>query len=98
MTDAHESASAGSIPERVQRVLGMVFNLDPSSIGPETSIDTVEDWDSLQQLTVVLSLEAEFDLHFDDEETASLVSYPLIVEILKEHLGSAADAGAAADG
>jgi len=87
MTDAHETMVAGSIPERVQRVLGMVFNLDPASIGPDTSTDTVEDWDSLQQLTVVLSLEAEFDMHFDDEESASLVSYPLIVEILKEHVG-----------
>jgi acyl carrier protein len=72
---------------RVRSVLADVFGLEPDAVGPDTSTDTVEAWDSLQHLAVVLSLEEEFDIHFDDEETLAVVSYPLITAILREHLG-----------
>jgi len=74
------------VDQRVRGVLADVFGLDPSSIGPDTSTDTVEGWDSLHHLTVVLSLEEEFDIQFNDEETMSLVNFPLIVVIVREHL------------
>ena len=76
-----------AIEEKVRSVLGDVFGLDPVAVGPSTSTDTVEGWDSLHHLTVVLSLEEEFDIQFDDEETLSLVNFPLIVAIVKERLG-----------
>jgi acyl carrier protein len=72
---------------RVRSVLVDVFGLDPNDVGPETSTDTVEAWDSLQHLTVVLALEEEFGIHFDDEETVSVVSFLLIAAIVREHLG-----------
>jgi len=76
------------VEQRVRSVLADVFGLDPASIDPDTSTDTVEGWDSLHHLTVVLSLEEEFDIQFDDEETLSLVNFPLIALIVREHLGS----------
>lgn len=74
---------------RVQSVLAEVFDLEPDAVGADTSTDSVEDWDSLQHLTLVLALEEEFGIHFDDEESVTLLSYPLIVEIVTERLGSA---------
>lgn len=73
--------------DRVRSVLADVFGLDKGAIDSHTSKDTVQGWDSLQQLTVVLALEEEFGIHFNDEETVSLVTYPLIVLIVAEHLG-----------
>ena len=75
------------VEERVRGVLAEVFGLDPGSIGADTSTDTVDGWDSLHHLTVVLSLEEEFDIQFDDEETLSLVTFPLIALIVREKLG-----------
>ena len=76
-----------TVEERVRSVLGEVFGLDPSVVGLHTSTDTVEGWDSLHHLTVVLSLEEEFGIQFDDQETLSLVNFALIVAIIKERLG-----------
>jgi acyl carrier protein len=76
------------VEQRVRGVLADVFGMDQASIGPDTSTDTVEGWDSLHHLTVVLSLEEEFDIQFNDEETLSLVNFPLIALIVREHLGS----------
>jgi acyl carrier protein len=72
---------------RVRSVLAEVFGLDAQAVGPNTSTDTVEGWDSLHHLTVVLSLEEEFDIQFDDQETLSLVNFPLIMAVVREHLG-----------
>ncbi len=78
------------VEQRVRSVLADVFGLDAAAIGPDTSTDTVEGWDSLHHLTVVLSLEEEFGIEFDDEETLSLVNFPLIALIVNEHLDSSA--------
>jgi acyl carrier protein len=79
--------TAEDVAARVRSILGDVFALKPEDIGSDTSTDTVPAWDSLQHLTVVLSLEEEFDIHFDDEETVALVSFPLIVTIVGERVG-----------
>jgi acyl carrier protein len=77
------------IEERVRGVLVDVFGLDASEVGPDTSTDTVEAWDSLQQLSVVLALEEELEVSFTDEETMEMVSFPLIVATVREKLGIA---------
>ena len=74
------------LEQRIRTVIGDVFGLDPADVGPETSKDTVKEWDSLQHLTLVLALEEEFGLHFSDEETVSLLTFPLIVVTVSDHL------------
>lgn len=74
------------VEQRARALLAEVLKLDPATVGPDTSTDTVEQWDSLQQLTIVVSLEEEFGIHFDDEQTVSLVTFPLIVETVCEQL------------
>ena len=81
--------SSEEIEEGVRRVLVEVLDLDPGSVSAETSTDTVKGWDSLQHLTLILSLEEEFEIHFDEDETLAIVSFPLIVEAVSEHLGVA---------
>lgn len=84
MSDA--AASTDDVEHRVSEIIAGVFNLAASEVGPQTSMDTVEKWDSLQQLTLIVALEEEFDIHFTDEETVTLVNVPLIVEIVREHV------------
>jgi acyl carrier protein len=75
------------VDNRVQTVLADVFGLDAAGVGPDTSTDTVEAWDSLQQLTVVLSIEEEFGIHLTDDDAVAAVSFPLITAIVRERLG-----------
>lgn len=70
---------------RLKQVLANLFNLEIEQINGDTSIDTVENWDSLKQLKLVIALEEEFEIEFIEEEVIEIVSYPLIKETLKEH-------------
>jgi acyl carrier protein len=66
--------------------MGTVLEVPADSIGPDTSMDTVESWDSLRHLTLVLALESEFGVQIADEDAGGITSYPLIRLVLKDLL------------
>lgn len=80
---------SADVEAKVRAVLGDVLGLDPSAVGPDTSPDTVEAWDSLQHLNLVLAIEEEFDFQVSDAEMTEMVSFPLITAIINEKLGTA---------
>ena len=70
---------------KLKNVLANVFNVNASTIDDNASVDTVENWDSLNHLKLVLALEQEFDISFTEEETVEILNYPLIRMTLQEH-------------
>lgn len=71
--------------DRIKKVMSKVFNVDESSIGPNSSPDTIENWDSLKHMQLILALEEEFKVEFTPEETVDILSYPLIKITLESH-------------
>ena len=71
--------------QKLNEVIAGVFNVNVTTISDDTSVDTVEDWDSLNHLKLILALEQEFDISFTEEETVELLNYPLIKMTLSEH-------------
>lgn len=71
--------------QKLKNVLANVFNVDASKINDDSSVDTVENWDSLNHLKLVLALEQEFDISFSEEQTVEIMNFPLIKMTLGEH-------------
>ncbi|WP_448614093.1 acyl carrier protein [Modestobacter sp. URMC 112] len=76
--------------QALRDVVATVLDVDPASIGPDSSMDTVPSWDSLRHLTLVLALEEEFGVQVPDEDAGSITSYPLIRLVLDELLSARA--------
>ena len=70
---------------KLSQVVATIFNVDPSSITEDSSVDTIEQWDSLNHLKLVLALEQEFDVSFTEEETVDILNFQLIKMTLEEH-------------
>ena len=70
--------------EELRQVLADVLDLDSSAIIETASIDTIEQWDSLKHLNLVLALEEGFGVTLTDEQTVQILSYPLIKIALEE--------------
>lgn len=70
----------------LRQVMATVLEVPVDTVGPDTDMDTVEGWDSLRHLTLVLSLEQEFGVSIDDEDAGSITSYPLIKLVLEDLL------------
>ena len=78
-----------SVLHRVQRTVADLFALPVTDITPETSPDTIETWDSLQHLNLVLAIEQEFGVQFAPEDIAQILCVADIVTLLIEKLRSA---------
>jgi acyl carrier protein len=71
-----------SIEERLQSVFRRVFRLDV--VPEDASPATIEEWDSLNHINLILELELAFGININTQEYAVMISYRAIVEILQE--------------
>ena len=71
--------------EKLKQVLADIFGIDAATIDQTTSVDTVEKWDSLNHLNLVLALEQQFNVTLTEEQTVEILNYPLIKVVLEEH-------------
>ena len=74
--------------ERVRRIVSDVLQLPLEEVRADTSPDTVESWDSIQHLNLVLALEQEFGAQFDPDEIEELLSVELMVALIEEKVGA----------
>jgi acyl carrier protein len=71
--------------QQLKEVLARVFNVDVSSLTEDASPDTIENWDSLRHMSLVLALEEEFGVELTDDQAVEILSYKLIKIVLQEH-------------
>jgi acyl carrier protein len=74
--------------ERVVRIAADVFGVSADAIGPASSPDTIEAWDSLHHLNLVLALEQEFAVQFTPEEIEQMLSIELAAALVEEKLAA----------
>jgi len=72
------------VKERAYRVIANVMNVPAESIDDNSSPDTIEEWDSIKHMNLILALEQEFSIQFEDEQIADMLSAELVIETLKE--------------
>ena len=75
-----------SIESRIKETLSSVFNVPVNQIKDNSSPHTIGNWDSLTHLKMVISLEEEFDIDFDDSEIESMVSLRIIIATISAYL------------
>jgi acyl carrier protein len=71
---------------KLKNVLSIVFNVDINKINNESSPDSIPNWDSLAHMNLVVALEEEFDVEFNDDEINEMLNYALIKEILNNKI------------
>ena len=71
--------------QKLKEVLSRIFNVSLGTITEDASPDTIENWDSLRHMNLVLALEEEFGVGFTDDQVVEILSYKLIKIVLKEH-------------
>lgn len=72
------------IEDRLYHIISDVFGVPLEEVSEESSPDTIENWDSLSHLNLILSLEAEFGVSLSPEDVMEMLSVQLIGTILAE--------------
>ncbi len=71
---------------KIKEVMSTMLEIPVEEINGETSQDTVDQWDSLKHMNLVVALEEEFDIEFEDEDIENLLNYKLIKLTVEEKL------------
>lgn len=72
--------------DRIKQVMVSVLRMDISTIDENSSPETIEMWDSLNHMNLILALEEEFGVEFENEEIVNMLNYKLIYLTLDEKL------------
>lgn len=73
------------IRDRVRAVLARALKVDPATITSDASQTNLTEWDSVRHMNVVIGLENEFGIEFQDAELPNLTSLPLLVAAIQKH-------------
>jgi acyl carrier protein len=71
---------------RIKKVMSDVFNINLNLINNDSSPDNIENWDSLNHMNLIVALEEDFNIEFDDKDIENLLNFQLINLTIKEHI------------
>ena len=69
-----------SVEAKVKAVMSRVLRVPESDLSESSSPDTIESWDSLEHMNLVLALEEELGFSFTEDQMVELVDLKTIVE------------------
>ncbi len=78
--------SKAEILARLQRVFRQVFDDESIILKPETTASDIPDWDSLNQIKIILECEREFKIRLRPREINALENVDEMVEHLVKAL------------
>jgi len=62
--------------------MSSVFGVSIGDVNDAASPDTIESWDSLKHMNLIIALEEEFLVELSDQDIIEMINYKLIVSIL----------------
>lgn len=68
--------------EKVKKILADTFRVKTEDITPETTMESIDTWDSLTHMELVANLEQELQIEFDGDEIAEMFSVESIQKIV----------------
>ncbi len=71
--------------EKLNAIFCEVFSIEASALSSEFDNQSVEEWDSIHQLSLTTAIEEEFDLLFDAEDLLEFTSYKNARKILEKY-------------
>lgn len=71
--------------EQLIKIFADTFQTTTDQITDDFSTDTVADWDSVTQLSLVTAVEDHFDIMLDTDDILDFKSFPKAKEIIAKH-------------
>lgn len=74
------------ISVKVKKIVAKVLEIPVDKVLDNSSQKTIQNWDSLAHLNLVMELEKEFDIAFDTQEVFTMETVEEICKLVKKHL------------
>ncbi len=70
---------------KLRDIIASVLNVDSKLINNDSSSDTLDAWDSLNHMNLIMSIEEEFEVSFEEEEIIDMTSFKSLLEFLEKN-------------
>ena len=71
---------------KIKSIMALVFNIKKAEIGNNSSPNTIEVWDSMKHMNLIIALEEEFKVSFSHNEIGEMVNFKIINLILNQKI------------
>ena len=78
-----------SIPDQIRTIASDIFGVSADTITTASTPETIETWDSIQHLNLVLALEEKFGLQLSPEEIEQMKSVGEVIKLVEGKLQAA---------
>ena len=72
--------------EKVLETMSKTFNIDISLLSEKTSKKDLSQWDSMSHLNLIIDIENEFKITFENDEIISIVDFNSLINVLKNKI------------
>ena len=70
--------------EQVRSVASDIFGVPPEKITAESSPETIENWDSMQHLNLVLAVEEKFGVQLEPEDIEQMKNVGAVAKVVEK--------------
>jgi acyl carrier protein len=74
--------------DKIKNIMSAVLEIEFDRISDSDDTSSIGNWDSLNHMNLIVVLEEEFNVIFDDEEIVELTSVKKIYSILTQKINS----------
>ena len=71
--------------DKLYTLMSRVFGIPADQISEDSSPDTIEQWDSLSHINLILAIESEYGIRLSPEEAIEMDSVKIIRMTLADH-------------
>lgn len=69
---------------KIKEVMAKAFGVPADQITEQSNQDTIESWDSIHHIQMIVLLERAFDITIPDEEVGKMISFKLIESVINK--------------
>ena len=74
------------VMKKLNEIFCNVFDDETIVLKDETNAEDIEDWDSLEQINLIVAIENEFEMMFDMAEVADLANVGEMADLIMSRL------------
>ena len=72
--------------QSLKTLLAKIMQVEPAVIDDKASTANLENWDSLRHMKLIIALEEEYGLVFDENQIETMTSYSGILTVMQQAL------------
>ncbi len=72
--------------EKVLETMAKTFHIDISLLSEKTSKKDLSQWDSMSHLNLIIDIENEFKITFENDEIISIVDFNSLINVIKNKI------------